>query len=113
MKWKGIVLSVVVLLSFSSCKKLVSNQVSSLSPNEVNEIVVKGERYVSTDPWLVTVQIHKRGKDDVRRAQLEMQARNLDSNNVKIEWRSDNRALVRLYHQDGAVEKFPIVISGK
>ncbi|MFN8278484.1 MAG: hypothetical protein U0T84_13460 [Chitinophagales bacterium] len=99
----------VLLLLLSACNAKKNGLISLSSPDGQIKVTVEGNRSLPMDPF--TVQVKVKGYDiDAGLLQLELQADQLDSTNVRLVWSDTQHGVLTLVERDG--HQKVITISG-
>lgn len=97
------------LLLLSACNAKKNGVVSLSSPDGKIKVNIEGNRSIPLDPF--TVQVKVKGYDiDAGLLQLELQADQLDSSNVRLVWSDAQHGILTLVERDG--HQKVITISG-
>lgn len=98
----------VIAALLVSCDKETSPVLSSTSENGEIQVNVQGSRYLSTDPYKVSVVALT--KYDTLAVEIEAMSESISEETVSFEWMNANKCFVHITQRDGTVQTVPITI---
>lgn len=107
---KNILAIFILSMSLISCSNKSSETFKSSNDSKTLEITISANQTVMFDPWKATITVHNLKTGSFNTVEQELVIDGLDESNLKFDWVSDNKCLIRFTEKNGEVRTVPVII---